>query len=213
MTSRSADRPRPAARPSEGAALILSLLVVVCLSGVGLAMVTASSAERQISANARAAIAIGLAATSAVEGILGEVAASPDWTPFVNGSRLSAFNAGAHQVTTPARTSLDLDVVTAELQADVAATYPLGADTPVWRLCAWGLLSTLAGIDPAGSGAYVAVWIADDLSDDDANASIDSNGVIMVHGEAFGYGAARASADVVLERTAVGARVLSWRSS
>lgn len=196
----------------NGAALIMALLVVVCLSGIGLGMASASSAERQISANARKAAAIGLAAGAVVEGVISEFAGAADWSPFVNGTRQSFFNAGAHQVTTASRTSLNLDSITAEIQGDTAATYPLGANTPVWRLFGWGPLTTLAGLPASDSGAYVAVWVADDPSDNDGNAAADANGVVMLHGEAFGYGASRASADVVVKRTAAGPRVLSWRS-
>ena len=198
--------------PEAGAALILALLVVVALSGIGLGMVAASSSERQVSANVRNATVIGLAADAVVEGVIGEVAAAPSWTPFVSGARASIFNAGSHQVITPSRTALNLDTITAELQSDAAAAYPLGANTPVWRLFGWGPLTSLAGLPASDSGAYVAVWVADDPSDNDGNASADANGVIMLHGEAFGYGASRASADVVLKRTAAAPRVLSWRS-
>ena len=103
----------------DGAALILALIVVVALSGIGLGMVAASSTERQVSANARNAAEIGLAADAVVEGVIGDVAAEPNWSPLLSGARVSAFSTGSHQVTTPSRTSLNLDTVTAELQ-DVA---------------------------------------------------------------------------------------------
>lgn len=196
----------------EGAALILALLVVVCLSGIGLGMVAASSTERRISSNSRNATSINLAASAVIEGVIGEVAATPNWTPLVSGAQSSVFSAGSHQVTTRSRTMINLDTITAEIQSDAASMYSLGADTPVWRLFGWGPLTTLAGLPAGDSGAYVAVWVADDPSDNDGNASTDANGVIMLHGEAFGYGASRASADVVLKRTAAGPRVLSWRS-
>ena len=195
-----------------GAALIMALLVVVCLSGIGLGMTTASSAERQISSNARGAASIAMAAGAVVEGVIGEFAGAADWTPFVSGARASIFNAGSHQVTAASRTPLNLDTITAEIQSDAAATYQLGANTPSWRLFGWGPLTTLVGLPAGDSGAYVAVWVADDPADDDGNAAEDANGVIMLHGEAFGFGASRASADVVLKRTAAGPRVLSWRS-
>ena len=195
-----------------GAALILALLVVVCLSGIGLGMAAASSSERQISANARGAATTALAATAVVEGVLGEVTSVPDWSPLISGTRVSMFNAGSHQVNTASRTSLNLDTITAEIQSDAASTYPIGPNTPVWRLFGWGSLSALAGLPATDSGAYVAVWVADDASDNDGNPSADANGVIMLHGEAFGYGASRAAADVVVKRTAAGPRVLSWRS-
>ena len=145
-----------------GAALIMALLVVVCLSGIGLGMTTASSAERQISSNARGAASIAMAAGAVVEGVIGEFAGAADWTPFVSGARVSIFNAGSHQVTAASRTPLNLDTITAEIQSDAAATYQLGANTPSWRLFGWGPLTTLAGLPAGDSGAYVAVWVADD---------------------------------------------------
>jgi len=195
-----------------GAALIMALLVIVCLAGLGLGLVATSSAERQISGNVSSAAAIGLAADAVVEGVITEVGAAPDWTLLLSGATVSAFSEGAHQVTTPSAAPLDLDAMTAELQADAAGTFPLGANTPAWRLFGWGTLATLAGIAPSASSAYVAVWVADDPADGDGSASTDANGVIMLHGEAFGRGGSRASADVVLSRTAGGPRVLSWRS-
>jgi len=195
-----------------GAALVLALCVVVCLSGIGLGMAAATSSERQVAANARSAETISLAAASVVEGVIGEVAAAPSWSPLVSGAATSVFNAGSHQVLTPSRMTINLDTITAEIQADAMSAYPVGMNTPVWRLYGWGPLTTLAGLPAGDSGAYVAVWVADDPSDNDGNPAADANGVIMLHGEAFGYGASRASAELVLKRTAAGPRVLSWRS-
>lgn len=196
----------------RGAALIMALLVIVCLTGLGLGLIAAGASERQVSANVFAVAAVGLAADAVLEGVITEVGTVPDWTTLLNGSRLSQFNAGAHTVMTPSRTTLDLDVVTGEIQADTAAIYPVGANTPVWRLFGWGSLAVLAGLEPAASTAYVAVWVADDPADADGIAAADANGVIMLHGEAFGHGAARAAAEAVIKRTAAGVRVLSWRS-
>ena len=112
---------------------------------------------------------------------------------------------------TSSRTIIDLDQITADLQSDVASTFALGANTPAWRLYAWGPLTRLAGLPATDSGAYVAVWLADDPADADGLPSVDANGTIMVHSEAFGFGATRRGVDAVIARAPVGVRVLSWR--
>jgi hypothetical protein len=195
----------------QGAALVTALLVIVCLSALGLGLVTASSAERQIAGNARGAAALGLAAGAAIEGVIGEIGRAPDWSALL-AVATSAFQDGSRQPQTPSRTVVDLDAITTELQADATAAFPLGANTPRWRLFAWGPLTRLAGLAASESRAYVAVWIADDASDADGDAWADANGVIMVHSEAFA-GGMRRSADAVLGQALGGVRVLSLRSS
>lgn len=195
----------------QGAALVLSLLVVVCLSAVGLAMATASGAERQVAANARGAVATTLAADAAVEGVLTEIASAPNWSVWLSGA-LSSFHDTTHRPVTPAGLTVDLDQITAELQAEASAMFPVGANTPVWHLVAWGRLAQRAGLGAGDSGAYVSVWAADDPAETDAQPSIDGNDTLMLHGEAFGFGASRRGVDVVIARAAAGPRVLSWRS-
>ena len=195
----------------QGAALVVSLLIIVCLSGLGLGLVVASNAERQIAANARGAAAVRLAADAAIEGVLGEVAAAPDWSGML-AVGTSVFHGTTRRVVAPSRQVIDLDQVTAELQSEAATTYVLGDNRPVWRLFAWGPLTELAGLNPDASGAYVAVWVADDPSDADGSPVTDANDTIMVHSEAFGLGATRHGAEAVVARAPFGVRVLSWRS-
>lgn len=195
----------------QGAALVLALLIIVCLSGIGLGLTAASSAERQIAGNARMAAVTSLAADAAIEGVLSEIAAAPDWNALLS-SAVSNFHDATHRPVTSSRTTIDLDQVTSDIQSDTAGTYPLGPNTPAWRLFAWGPLTRLAGLAPMDSGAYVAVWIADDPADADGVATADTNGTIMVHSEAYGFGATRRGVDAVIARAPVGVRVLNWRS-
>lgn len=194
----------------QGAALVMTLLVIACLAGLGMGLVAASSADVQIAANTRAASATSLAADSAVEAVIAELGTVASWSTWLSGTT-SQFHDTTHRPLTPSQTVLDLDQVTTDLQAEIAAAFALGANTPRWRLCAWGALSTLAGLPPSSTGAYVAVWIADDPADADGSSATDANGIVLLHGEAFGYGATRRAVDVELQRASVGARILSWR--
>jgi hypothetical protein len=195
----------------QGTALVLSLLVIVCLSGLGLGLVAASSAERQIAGNARGAAAVGLAADAVVEAAMSEAAGFADWSALLAGTT-SRFHDTTHRPLTPSRATIDLDRITADLQLAAAASYPIGVNTPVWQLFAWGPLTALAGLAAGDSGAYVAVWVADDPADTDGLPMADANGTVMLHGEAFGYGATRRSTDAVIARAPAGVRVLSWRN-
>lgn len=202
--------PGARANKQQGAALVLSLLVIACLSGLGLGLIAASSADLQIAANTRGAAASALAADSGVEAAISELSIVADWSTWLAGAT-SAFHDTTHQPRVASRAVIDLDQITLDLQAETATLLALGANTPQWRLCAWGPFSTLAGVAASATGAYVAVWVADDPADADGNAASDANGIVQLHGEAFGYGATRRSVDVVIQRAAVGARVLSWR--
>lgn len=112
------------------------------------------------------------------------------------GSRIMAIAAGE---------TVNLDARTAELNGDAAQQWPIGADTPRWRLAAWGRLPDL------GSSRRVAVWIADDVMDADGIPGEDRNGMLMIHVEAFGP---RGAAHVVaahVRREAGAARTVAWR--
>ena len=101
--------------------------------------------------------------------------------------------------------TVDLDARTAELNAEATRQWPLGPDTPRWRLVGWGRLPAL------GPSRRVAVWIADDVMDADGMPGEDRNGMLMIHVEAFG---ARGAAHVVaahVQREAGTVRTVSWR--
>jgi hypothetical protein len=112
------------------------------------------------------------------------------------GSKIMAIAAGE---------TVDLEARTADMNTEAAQQWPLGPDTPRWRLVGWGRLPGLA------AARRVAVWIADDVMDADGIPGEDRNGVLMIHVEAFGpRGAARVvSAHVKREADAV--RTVSWR--
>ncbi len=202
---------RATTEPEQGTALVTSLLVIVCLSALGLGLLAASSAERQIAGYTKGAAAVSAAADAAIDAVLPEIGAAADWSALL-ASGVSTFHDVTHQPTSASRTVLDLDAVTADLQAEESATFALGANTARWRLFAWAPLARIAGIADTDSGVYVGVWLADDVGDADGVPEADANGIIRVHSEAFGFGRTRRGADAVIARSAAGVRVLSWRS-
>lgn len=101
--------------------------------------------------------------------------------------------------------TIDLDARTAELNADAARQWPLGADTPRWRLTAWGVLPGMPAFRRA------AVWIADDVMDGDGIPGEDMNGMLMIHVEAFGPGGASRLVTAHVKREIGTVRTVSWR--
>jgi hypothetical protein len=111
----------------------------------------------------------------------------------------------------PSGDVLDLDAETMELQSESSAQGTFGANTPQWRLFAWGPLATMAPLALASS-QYVAVWVSDDPSEVDGNPSVDTNGVLTVHADARGPGGARRMVEATVARKTAGVmRMISWR--
>ena len=101
--------------------------------------------------------------------------------------------------------TIDLDARTAELNADAARDWSLGADTPRWRLTAWGVLPGMPAFRRA------AVWIADDVMDGDGIPGEDMNGMLMIHVEAFGPAGASRLVTAHVKREIGAERTVSWR--
>lgn len=197
----------------RGGALVITLAVLACLSGLGLGLVATATAERAVAAHARAASATMVAAGAAVEAALGELSGWDSWSAALDGARPSAFRDATVWPVTPTRLTLDLGALTVALQDDTRSRYAAGPNAPVWRLFRWGRLATLAGVPDTVTRGYVAVWVADDPWDGDDLPLEDANGTVMLHGEAFGDAGTRRATDAVIARSEGGVRVLSWRES
>jgi hypothetical protein len=192
---------------------LLSVLVAgVLLLGYGLAASFMASTELAIASADRAGREAVYGAEGAVHASMRELAGG--WTGVLDGSTLSAF----HDLTlTPVvdgtGRTVDLAGRTAVLQAASDAA-PSGAERVQWRLFAWGPASMLLS-SPASAGPfYLAVWFADDSGDGDGNPSVDSNGIVIAHAEAYGAGGLLRAVECVVSRTPpTGSRpvLLSWR--
>ena len=195
-----------------GAALILALLTTGLLAALGVSLLFATDVERQVAANASYGTDALAAAEAAVERGLVDLRTVNDWTPLLNGRATSAFAERSQQVSLPAGGTLDLTLVTADVQAESSAHGTFGANTPVWRLVAWGPLWRLAHAGTIDSLQYLAVWVADDPSETDGNPQADSNGILEIRGEARGPGGSRRVVEATVTRVRPGVvRMLAWR--
>lgn len=173
-------------------AIVLALTMLAAALAGGLAL--SSRVERQIAAAHRRALAAGYAAESAASRVVTALAGVTDWDAvpgaFTMGDTVPSPEAAVWAATR-----------TAVLNGSLAARYPLGPDTPMWRVVA---LHEVAG-------HLAVVWVADDPADTDGQAGVDSNGRIMVRAEARGVAGAARTVEVHLQRDGVVTRRLSWR--
>jgi Tfp pilus assembly protein PilX len=220
---------------ADGAALVLTLLVVLLLTVLSGTLLTITSTETSIAANVEEAVQTLEAARSAAELVVAELSQIPDWREVLAGARTSALTDGAPGVRVmPDASAADLSVETSRLNCGqagpcgaaqlvaVTSARPWGADNPVWVLFAHGSLAEVV----RGAGAlplpYVAVWVADDPLETDGDPTTDGGGppgtnpgagLLMVHAEAWGASGSRQRVEATAARDPlrpVGLQVRSW---
>lgn len=193
-------------------ALLSVFLAGVLLLGYGLATSFMADTELAIAAADRTGREALYAADGALHVAVGEVAGG--WGGVLDGSRISVFHdATLTPVVDGTGRVFDLAARTSLLQAatDAAAG---GGDSMRWRLFAWGPASMVLS-PPASIGPfYLAVWFADDSGDGDGDPSVDVNGIVIVHAEAYGAGGVLRAVECVVSRdpaTGSRPRILSWQ--
>lgn len=171
-------------------AIVLALMATLLMSVLGAALVLTTSSEALIAANFRDAQEGVYAADAALELAIDDLASVPEWTPVLDGSTGSAFVDGPPS---GVRTLVDgslLDLgqtvnmmncrkatpCSAPNLMAVTAERPWGANNPVWRLFAYGPLSSLLPAHAIDSACYVIVMVADDPSENDNDPLHDGHG-------------------------------------
>jgi hypothetical protein len=194
----------------RGSAILVALLLALLVGAIAAALVTVTTTETLIGASYRHAQEASFGAEAALERALHDLSAVPDWSQVLAAppaNLTSGFDDGQAVARGPDGASLDLARLTAARQRDSDARYgasTFGADTPQWRLYAHAALSDLTPATGPDVPIYVVVWVADDESDADGNAAVDSNRRILVWAAAFGAGGARKALEARVARTAAG---------
>lgn len=225
----------------RGIALVLALLATLALSVLGLSLLLTTSAETLIAAHYRSSIEALHAADAALERVLSELAALPDWTALLTSPDeiVSGVPAGfgGSTMTTTLADGRTLDLVRATNLLNCPQVFPppatpctaaqmdqvggervWGANNPRWQLFAHGPLSAASTGSGIGAPYHVAVWVADDPAETDGDPSRDGtdqtnpgSGMIQLHAEAFGPVGAHRSVEATIARSGGGARLVSWR--
>jgi hypothetical protein len=195
----------------DGVALVLAMMVAGLLAALGLSLVVVADTERRVSANAGFSSEALAAAEAGIDRVMVDLAGTAQWDGMLGGGVSSGFADGTRRPSLPSGGVLDLDAATLALQSESSAQGTFGANTPLWRLFAWGPLSKMSPL-AIQSSQYVAVWIADDPAEADGNPSVDTNGIVTVHADARGPGGARRIVEATVSRVGPGVlKVLSWR--
>jgi len=184
--------------------LVVMLTVLMASLAGGLALL--GHTERSIASAHARTIQTAYAAGAAAQLAVGMVARDPGSPRWPSAGMVPSLGSVSRVMAVPASDPVDLDARTAELNLDASRLWPLGADTPRWRLAGWGRLPEWTPVT-----MRVAVWIADDVMDGDGMAGEDSNGVLMVRAEAFGPRGASRTVVAHIRRGPADVQVLSWR--
>ena len=221
----------------RGIALIMVVLITTFLSALGIGLMMAVFMDRLAAGNMRASVAMLYAADAGIELAARDLAQFEDWDLVLSGAIRSDFVDGAptgiREI--PGGGTVDLATVTNLLNCDNAADCtvgqmnansrdrPWGANNPRWTLFAYGPMTSVTPfVRPAP--CYLAVWIADDVREEDEDPLSDQpdsgeagHGIVRVHAEAFGVAGSRRAIEAELARVChpagclPGIRVQSWR--
>ncbi len=220
----------------RGIALLLTLMATVLLTALGGALITLTTAETAIASNYRNAVEAFYAAEAGVEYVVQELGTMPSWSPILTGAVRSSFAGGSQRPTRLDGSPLDLGEETASLQSESDAVARGGPNRRIWRLYAYGPITALLPMGAIGTPTFVAVWVADDLSETDGDALIDGNETLTLHARAYGPSNSRKIVEATVARNSLpgearaedlpsretrsggrasvghpGLRVLSWR--
>jgi type IV pilus assembly PilX-like protein len=201
-------------RREDGVALIIALMATMLLTGLGMTLMLLSNTETQISSNYRNSQEGLYAADAAVERIVQDLLLIPRWNDILAGSGSAAECAGTMSsfidascssnvtATIPASgQTVNLGKATRNLQAATDTANLWLTNNPKWRLFAYGPIASLLTNVTIDSQMYVAVWIADDPADNDGDPTVDTNGTVTVHAEAFGPAGTHKVIEVTVSRT------------
>ena len=197
--------------------LLLTLVVTMALTAMGMGLLLATDFDRLAAANVREQLDTHASAGAALEFGTARLAAVPDWAAVPGGAALPLFNGSTTMPAPAGGQVVDFAAHTADAQQAVygpAAAW--GADTPQFRLAGYGVPADDLPADASLSNrTYVLLWVSDDVADSDGDPSVDSNGVLVLRAQAFGPRRTQSIVQSVLGRTATPGvvRRITWSRS
>ena len=212
-------------------ALIVALLSMLLMTALGMSLMLTTETETRITSNYAGGVEAMYAADAGIERTMQDLLTVADWNSVLSspdgiragvmsGFTASSMNpvlgdgreldlvkatnaANCPQISPPPATACSEGVLNTS-----TAERPWGANNPRWRLYAHGPVEEFVPTGTINSTFYVAVWVADDPSENDGNPNIDGSaddnpgrGVIQLRAEAFGSGGAHRIIETTLART------------
>ena len=230
--SPSSSTPRPGGS-ERGVALIIALLAMLLMTALGMALMLVSETESMIGSNYRDSVEASYVADAGIERVMDDVLTIPDWNTLLTSPDgvTSGVTSGFHDaspsspITLPDGRTLNLAKATNMINcakttacsdSDMNTSTldrPWGNNNPRFRLYAWGPVNELIPTDTVNSPYYVAVWIADDSTENDNNPSKDGDppvngatsnlgaGVLTLRAESFGPAGAHHMIEATIAKT------------
>jgi hypothetical protein len=202
----------------RGSAILMAMLLALLVGAAAAALVAVTTTETLIGASYRHAQEASFGAEAALERAFLDLSHVADWSRVLAAppaNLTSSFDDGQAVARAPDGTDLDLARLTAARQRESDARYgasTFGADTPQWRLFAHAAPRDLMSAPGLDARLYLVVWVADDESDADGDASVDSNRRILVWAAAIGAGGARKAVEARVGRSSGGDLLIDgWR--
>ncbi|MGH9372440.1 MAG: hypothetical protein ACRD15_12990 [Vicinamibacterales bacterium] len=161
--------------------------------------------EILVAAHYRRSVEALFAADAAVDAVVAELRALPDWTPVVGGALRSAQSQGAFQgsMAVPGGGAVLVccgpGSAAGRLSTDTQLS-PLPARRALqWRPFLWAPFDALAPRFPP-SRLFVVVWVGNDEDDRDGGESTDTNRTVIVRSEALEAGGNRRIVEALVGR-------------
>ena len=202
----------------RGAALLLALITAALIAAIAASLIVSTSTDLMITGSYRSSAEAMYGVEAGMERAIGELAAVPDWSVVLSAppaSVVASFDDGSASAAAPDGRRLSVPALTAARQAAGDSVYgpaEFGPDGPVWRLFAHAGLQRVLPPGLISPPGYILVWVADDGGDGDGDPSKDSNGQLLLYGDAYGVSSSRRALEVAIGRAAPAAiRVLSWK--
>jgi hypothetical protein len=224
----------------RGIALIMVVLITTFLAALGLGLTLAVFMDRLATGNMAGSVAMLYSADAGIEFAARELAQAPNFDAVLSGAQRSTFTdgvtSGVREI--PGGGTVDLTASTNMLNCGKATTCtsaqmnansterPWGANNSRWQLFAYGPMEQFTQF-ARPAACYLAVWIGDDVREQDGNPLVDSaasaapgHGIVRVHAETFGRAGSRRVIEAELARICPadqapvclpGIRVQSWQ--
>jgi Tfp pilus assembly protein PilX len=195
--------------PDErGTALIIVLMATMLLTALSMTVILVTNTETAISGNYKNSSEALYAADAGVERAVQDLLVIADWNRILGANNTVPYRSSfmdasncSGVVTMSGGGLANLTATKNVLQSETDTANLWGLNNPQWKPYACGHLTDLLPDEMIDSHYYVAVWVADDPSENDGDPTADTNGVLTLHAEAFGPMGSHKIVEVTVART------------
>jgi len=173
----------------RGSALLPVLLLMFLFAAVSMAIAVAVQIEIKVASRHVAAASALYAADAGIAAAIAELRGLPSWAPVLSGTVRSVHTDGVFGGVKPVPGGgtvlicCGMQSAIGRLATDTSSSARTARRNIEWQPFLWVSAHVLLPGDPP-SRSYVIVWVADDEEDDDGDAQVDANGIVVLRAEA-----------------------------